>query len=167
MSVVISETTFPDRFFRSWVASHYDLDGDGILSDAECQAVTEINIINGNASYDFSGINAFQNLRFIHLECHSCSFTSVDFSLLSHLQELYVDRDQTYEWDLRSVTSIQKIHIQSDRARSAKFGPGVQEIYFSSRGSYGNYNFEIDISQCTNLRTLEIVWQSSDRKSVV
>ena len=40
--VAIDETNFPDATFRAIVADHFDENGDGTLSAAECAAVWHI-----------------------------------------------------------------------------------------------------------------------------
>ncbi len=44
--VEINETNFPDENFRSFISSDIDTDGDGILSTAEINVITRINVLN-------------------------------------------------------------------------------------------------------------------------
>ncbi len=62
-SVVINETNFPDENLR-FVASQYDADEDGTLSDDELAEITEI-----NAGYimNLKGAEHFKNLDFLFL----------------------------------------------------------------------------------------------------
>lgn len=39
-------STFPDAVFRQYIRQYYDWDGDGYLSDEECEAVTCIDVEN-------------------------------------------------------------------------------------------------------------------------
>ncbi len=76
-AVTIDETNFPDAAFREYVASNLDADQNGALSQAECDAVTEIKVDWKEIS-DMSGIGNFQNL--ISLDCSANELTTLDVS---------------------------------------------------------------------------------------
>ena len=73
----INETTFADAFFREYVASNFDLDGDGILSGAERKAVIYIDVSDMSIR-DLTGIEAFTSLE--GLDCSGNSLSGLDLS---------------------------------------------------------------------------------------
>ena len=97
-SVVINETNFPDENLR-FVASQYDADEDGTLSDDELAEITEI-----NAGYimNLKGAEHFKNLDFLCLYYGSDenpSITSINLSLFPKLYRFLLQ-------DCSGVTSL-------------------------------------------------------------
>ena len=97
-SVVINETNFPDENLR-FVASQYDADEDGTLSDDELAEITEI-----NAGYimNLKGAEHFKNLDFLCLYYGSDenpSITSINLSLFPKLYRFSLQ-------DCSGVTSL-------------------------------------------------------------
>ena len=58
----IGPDRFPDEVFCDYVFVNFDTDGDGFLSDEECNAVTEINVRTDNIE-SLQGIEFFSNLE--------------------------------------------------------------------------------------------------------
>ncbi len=52
----IDESNFPDEAFRQYVSTHFDTDGDGVLSDSEAASVTSI---PAGITYSMTGPNKF------------------------------------------------------------------------------------------------------------
>ena len=97
-SVVINETNFPDENLR-FVASQYDADEDGTLSDDELAEITEINA--GNIM-NLKGAEHFKNLDFLCLYYGSDenpSITSINLSLFPKLYRFSLQ-------DCSGVTSL-------------------------------------------------------------
>lgn len=97
-SVVINETNFPDENLR-FVASQYDADENGTLSDDELAEITEI-----NAGYimNLKGAEHFKNLDFLCLYYGSDenpSITSINLSLFPKLYRFSLQ-------DCAGVTSL-------------------------------------------------------------
>ena len=97
-SVVINETNFPDENLR-FVASQYDADENGTLSDDELAEITEI-----NAGYimNLKGAEHFKNLDFLCLYYGSDenpSITSINLSLFPKLYRFSLQ-------DCSGVTSL-------------------------------------------------------------
>ena len=64
----ISEENFPDDNFREYIASYYDSNKDGILSQAEADKVTDIEDLYENYEFaSLAGIENFKNLETIYL----------------------------------------------------------------------------------------------------
>ncbi len=53
---------FPDENFRDYIFTNFDTDGDGLLSEAECNAVTEISALTEEIE-SFQGIELFPNVE--------------------------------------------------------------------------------------------------------
>ena len=97
-SVVINETNFPDENLR-FVASQYDADENGTLSDDELAEITEINA--GNIM-NLKGAEHFKNLDFLCLYYGSDenpSITSINLSLFPKLYRFSLQ-------DCAGVTSL-------------------------------------------------------------
>lgn len=97
-SVVINETNFPDENLR-YVASQYDADENGTLSDDELAEITEINA--GNIM-NLKGAEHFKNLDFLCLYYGSDenpSITSINLSLFPKLNRFSLQ-------DCSGVTSL-------------------------------------------------------------
>ncbi len=104
-AVVIDEVSFPDADFQAYIRSNFDLDGDGVLSSEELEAVRSITVSRGrsvkgvehfsNLSKLSIGQNAYisqldltQNLELTDLECYSQPLQSLNLTCNSHLQRL-------------------------------------------------------------------------------
>ena len=97
-SVVINETNFPDENLR-FVASQYDADENGRLSDDELAEITEI---NAGFIMNLKGAEHFKNLEFICLYYGSDenpSITSINLSLFPKLYRFLLQ-------DCSGVTSL-------------------------------------------------------------
>ncbi len=86
--VAINETNFPDGTFRTYV-SQFDTDGDGVLSESEIAAVTEMNVPTGVV--DLTGVGFFVDLR--SLNCRGIGMNpgvleTLDVSALAALERL-------------------------------------------------------------------------------
>ncbi len=82
--IAISARNFPDERFRTYIAGHFDTDGDGYLDPNERDAVTEIHC---TFAENFVGIGYFPELEV--LDCGSGRFSSLDLSSLPKLRELH------------------------------------------------------------------------------
>ena len=83
--VPINEEKFPDPVFRKYVTDNVDLDGNGILSEAEAKEVKVI-------SCDEQGIRSLKGIEFfsglLELSCHDNSLTELDMSGSPNLENL-------------------------------------------------------------------------------
>ena len=83
--VNINSTNFPDKNFREIVSADFDTDQDGILSESEIEAVTEINVSNKNIAR-LNGIEFFTKLQI--LSCDQNNITNIDLSKNTELVSL-------------------------------------------------------------------------------
>ena len=89
VSVAIDATNFPDEGFRNFVSENYDLNGNGILSAGEINAVTEFEIISDYAEsdiHDVTGIGYFTEVTY--LEFWGTAVNTADLSGLHKLESL-------------------------------------------------------------------------------
>ena len=100
----IGSNNFPDNAFRSYVASTaVDTDGDGVLSDDERLAVTDINI-GGLGVADLTGIAFFPEVTI--LRAGNNQLTTLDLSPCTKLQRLYCQYNQLTGLDLSPCTQL-------------------------------------------------------------
>lgn len=100
--VTINQSNFPDAIFREYV-TQFDLDGNGALSQAELDAVTEISVTEMNIS-SLVGVKNFRNL--IRLYCGKNNLTTLDVSGLSNLEELFCHRNKLTSINFNGLTSL-------------------------------------------------------------
>lgn len=81
----IDAATFPDAFFRGFVAQ-YDANGDGFLSEEELYYVDNMNLIETEVA-DLKGIELFTNLKYLDVE--RTKLTRLDVSANTNLEVLY------------------------------------------------------------------------------
>ena len=83
--VPINEEKFPDPIFRQYVTENVDLDGNGILSEAEANQVESI-ICNEQGIRSLKGIEFFS--RLLELSCYGNSLKELDMSGSPNLEYL-------------------------------------------------------------------------------
>lgn len=79
------EEAFPDPAFRTYAATHVDMDGDGLLSAQEAEAVTELSL-SGLGITSLRGIGYFTGLQ--TLDCSDNQIGAMDLTGLDQLQTL-------------------------------------------------------------------------------
>ena len=95
-SVTINPTNFPDANFSSYIRKNFD-DGDGVLSEDEIAAVTNINVSNLSIA-SLKGIEYFTALKV--LRCVHIQLTTLDLRKNTALEELIA----YYNYQLTNVT---------------------------------------------------------------
>lgn len=129
--IVINEDNFPDEAFRKYVAENFDIDQDEVLSCAEVDAITEIDVFGKNVS-DLKGIEYFTNLEslgldvsgvksldlshntaLIDLSCYDSKLESLDVSNNINLEYLYCAGNEFSELDLRNNTKLKELDCSS------------------------------------------------------
>ena len=81
----LCEKNFPDGAFRAYVASAFDGNGDGALSEGEAQAATSVNC-PGLGVADLTGVGFFSELT--SLDCSDNSLTKLELSANKKLSSL-------------------------------------------------------------------------------
>ena len=107
--VAIDATNFPDAKFREYVTTNFDTDGNGKLSQEECNAVTQIDV-KGNSSIDggitsLKGVENFTKLAALYCYYNS-SLTELDVSKNTALKNLYCHNTQITSLDVSNNTAL-------------------------------------------------------------
>ena len=105
-SIPINSTHFPDDHFIAYVELRCDKDGDGTLSQAELDGVTELYVDHAKIK-DLTGIELFPNLK--KLDCKYNNLTRLDVSKNTNLTVLYCESNQLTSLDLSKNTALTKL----------------------------------------------------------
>lgn len=106
--VAINEENFPDENFRSYV-TRYDLNGDGMFSESEIAAVTEIDVYS-DCDYDMDnlkGIEFFTELK--ELQCISKGITELDVSRNVKLEVLRCSDNELTSLDVSKNIALEML----------------------------------------------------------
>ena len=95
--VAIDEANFPDPKFREYVKTKFDTDKNGILSQAELDAVTGIDVEDKGIT-TLQGIEYFTGL--MGLDCSKNKLTALNLSKNTKLSTIYCEKNQLESLDL-------------------------------------------------------------------
>ncbi len=109
--IAIDETNFPDEVFREYVATNFDTDENGSLSQAEADAVSEIDVFNKDIN-DLTGINYFINLTY--LDCHKNNLSTLDISDNANLKTLACQLNNLTTLDLTLNTNLINLNCSNN-----------------------------------------------------
>ncbi len=112
--VTIDATNFPDNNFRITVEA-FDTDGDGVLSQGELDAVTNISVTNENIT-SLKGIEYFTALKY--LDCYGNQLTSLDLSHNSQLEYLDCYGNQLTSLDLSHNSQLEYLDCYENQLTS-------------------------------------------------
>ncbi len=158
---VIGPMSFPDEFFREYVFTNFDTDENGILSEAECKAVTRIDLA---AFKDLSlkGISAFQNLEELacEVEFHAAgSELALEISQNTKLKQLRVRYFTMSNLDLSNNTELELISLYQTQITSHTLDisncPSLTGLGFEFAGVSS-----LDVSNNPKLRSLDCSYNS-------
>ena len=113
--VPINAAYFPDAFFRSYVSSKFDTNGNGSLSAPELAAVTTMVCGKMNIS-NLKGVEYFTALT--ELACFDNQLTSLDVSKNTALTELYCFGNQLTSLDLGKNTALTELDCFNNQLTS-------------------------------------------------
>ena len=105
-SVDINAANFPDAIFRNYVSANFDINSDDVLSVAELEVVTVINVYD-RGILNLTGIKYFANL--VELRCYYNQLTSLDLSGLSALELLDCGENQLARLDLKGLAKLEEL----------------------------------------------------------
>lgn len=147
-SIPINSTHFPDDHFIAYVELRCDKDGDGTLSQAELDGVTELYVAYANIK-DLTGIELFPNLD--KLDCKNNNLTRLDVSKNTKLTKLYCEFNQLTSLDLSKNTALTKLDCALNPLTSLDVSNNTALTYLDC-----NYNqlTSLDLSQNTALTKL-------------
>ncbi|MBQ7216306.1 MAG: leucine-rich repeat domain-containing protein [Synergistaceae bacterium] len=163
-------SNFPDENFREYVSENFDVDGDGMLSESEIEAVTQITA-GGYSRIDYArdlssgiiyhvyesryhiksleGIEIFTNLQI--LDCSFNELESLDVSSFQHLRYLNCANNQLDSLDLSNNPELRILWCCRNPIASLDISgnPELQEVY-----CWDNELHELDTSNNENLTVL-------------
>ena len=145
--VAINSTNFPDETFRSYLTNHMPGGSDGVFTDAEIAAITEIDM-NGwqQIVHNVEGVQYFTNLRKLRLSANA-NITKIPLRGLTHLTYLecvkYSDGiDMTEDPDLYDCTELDTLILRGHHMTSLDLSRQTKLKY-------------LDVSRC-NLTALDL-----------
>ena len=145
--VAINETNFPDAIFRK-VASRYDTDGDGVLSNAEIRNVTYIDC-RGKEINDLKGIEYFTALT--NLGCSNNQLTALDVRKNTALTSLDCRQNRLTVLDVSSNTALTHLDCGRNQLTALDVSKNTALTYLNC---YSNQLTALDVSKNTELKSL-------------
>ena len=110
--VPLDAAHFPDDAFRSLIQQRFDLDADGVLSPAESDPVTRLDLRNKGIR-SLEGIGAFPSLT--SLNCIGNELTTLPLEQLTGMTNLLCNENQLTSLDLSQVPSLAVLHCHDNR----------------------------------------------------
>ena len=147
-SIPIDSTHFPDDHFIAYVELRCDKDGDGTLSQAELNGVTEL-IIDHAYIKDLTGIELFPNLD--KLDCKYNNLTRLDVSKNTKLTKLYCESNQLTGLDLSKNTALTVLYCESNHLTSLDLSKNTE---LTELNCQDNQLTSLDLSKNTALTIL-------------
>ena len=98
-----------DNFLNALIELGVDTNGDGVISPAEAEVITSLNVSEDSIS-DMTGIEAFVNLKSI--DCRYNQLTSLDVSNNSVLEDLYCSENQLTTLDVSNNTALEWLDLK-------------------------------------------------------
>lgn len=120
--VPLDSAHFPDGAFLNSIRM-LDTDGDGVLSPAECDGVTSLNVRNQDIT-SLEGIGCFSHLTY--LNCIGNALTSLPLEQLPALTSLLCNENQLTSLDLARVPALKLLHCHDNRLASLDVSPLAQ-----------------------------------------
>ncbi len=145
--VEINNTNFPDQDFRKYVEDNIDTGKDGKLSQAERDAVREININKKNCT-DLTGIAYFANLR--KLYCKDNKLKELNLENNKHLKELKCSYNQLTTLDVSHNVWLDTLECDNNGMEKLNLGDSQLEGLFCP----DNNLTELDVSKNKYLQRL-------------
>ncbi|MBR3555044.1 MAG: leucine-rich repeat domain-containing protein [Oscillospiraceae bacterium] len=139
--VPINAANFPAAEFRSYVRTNFDTNNDGYLSLAECQAPTELRLLNAGLT-SLAGVEYFPNLTY--LDCSGNALTELDLRGNPKLKTLFCENNGLTALDLRSCHVLEKLFCYNDDlsaldlTRSPRLLDAVLDGYYLEHSTGGD-----------------------------
>ncbi|MCR4671568.1 MAG: S-layer homology domain-containing protein [Saccharofermentans sp.] len=143
---------FPDQYFREYVADEFDLNGDGYLSQSECDKVTEISAsFSVHRVKELTGIKYFKNLTYLNVIYQDIE--SVDLSKNTKLEELWIRGNALSKLDLSNNKALKKLSCGESNLTSLNVADFTK---LEDIDCFNSKLTSIDISGCTALKDLDV-----------
>jgi hypothetical protein len=159
--------------FRSYLIETFDVNKDGVLSQDEADAVTEMDCPGYSGLYSLDGIQYFKNLKVLRFSNGNSAVKSLDLSENTKLEELYIGFSDVTSLDLSKNVSLRILDCQRNKLSSLILPESTsletlycqenQELSSLNLTKYtalkdlkcGDCNFsKLDLSACKDLKTL-------------
>ena len=161
--VAVNETNFPDAAFRAWLLRPENLNGagvDGLLTDAERQAVTAMDVSNqGIAS--LQGIEHFTQLK--SLNASGNQMTSLTLKL-PVLEGLYVAYNQFTMLDVTGCPKLVDLNFEMNLLTQVDLSGNPELVQLYSRH---NLLTSLDLSHNTKLEDSGFVGRNNDLRTLI
>ena len=163
-AVPVDANTFPDVKFRQYVSTEIDIDGNGILTTEEIEAVTSIDVCTGTDDVikDMTGVGIFSKLEW--LNCDGNQLTVLDLSKNTLLRYLYCSNNSLTSLDLSKNISLQYLNCDGNDLTGLDLSgnPLVWNLV-----CYNNNITQLDISNNSDLiSAVKNGFEYNDGKSV-
>ena len=110
--VEINEANFPDAYFRSYVRTNFDKDKNGVLSQGELDAVTQIDVVKKNIT-TLKGVEHFAKLK--SLFCRGNQLTALDLTKNLKLNVLNCQSNQLTALNVTNNPKLEKLYCKDNK----------------------------------------------------
>ena len=149
---LIDEAHFPDARFRSYVLDRIDTNSDGILSQAEAEAVGQIWITYSNIT-SLKGIELFPKLW--DLRCYDNQLTSLDVSHNTALKKLACGYNNLTTLDISKNPLLTELTCYNNQLNRLDLSNNPE---LNTLSCQNNELTTLDVRNNTKLVTLECYW---------
>ena len=111
LGIDINNTNFPDGTFREYVKTHFDTDGNAILSTGELEGATDIDLSNQSLS-SLTGIEYFTGLQKLNIK--DTHIRNLDISRNTQLTELRCDDNLLQSVDVTKNTNLKVLSCSTN-----------------------------------------------------
>ena len=139
---------FPDANFQKYLSENVDTNKDGSLSEAERDAVTEINVQNARIK-SLNGIQYFTQL--VMLRCYNNQLTKLDVSKNTQLKYLWCYNNQLTELDVSKNIQLAAVVCWNNQLTKLDVSKNMQMTILYC---YNNQLKSLDVSKNAKLMSL-------------
>lgn len=156
--IAIDESNFPDANFRAFITENIDSDQNGKLSQAERDAVIELDLMSKSLS-DVSGLKYFGKLK--KLDCTANRLKELDLSGNPELEEVYAHNNSLPAVDLSHNKKLKKAGFAENWLTEVNLGelPLFEELAVDLQYSSPDYFpviAKLDLSGVPALKVLKL-----------
>lgn len=148
-SVEINAVNFPDNTFRAYIQEKFDSRGNGVLSAAQLQGVTAIDV-SGKGISNLTGIELFTALT--SLDCSNNALTSLNVSANTKLTNLNCGNNRLAALSLEKNTALTTLRCFENRLANLDISKNTGLVYVDC---YENQLMELNIASNTALSYLD------------
>ncbi|MBQ3652924.1 MAG: putative Ig domain-containing protein, partial [Synergistaceae bacterium] len=98
---------FPDKIFRTYISSTFDVDSDGVLSSTEIASADSM-YIGSKGITDLTGIKHFTSLRYLY--CSNNGLINLDLSGCTNLRALLCSLNSLTNLNVTGCTRLERIY---------------------------------------------------------